>query len=168
MLCVLICFRLALLSFNSLQKCLLYLYSLRSTGRLKTWSSVHSVSKEAIAWHLHLKLWESESLQICQICTIYLCTVLILLHKRPLLYQKQKNLTPTTPAQQGPEWAPILSWRGIPGRCGISKLRISSNIRRAIRAIWVQNRVIDKSVCLSVTSRAWRGPLLTGRPDTAI
>ena len=101
----------------------------------------------------------------------------IILNTRPLLYQKQKSLTPTTPAQQGPEWAPILSWRGIPGRCGISKLRISSNIRRAIRAIWVQNRVIDKAiVCRSPHVRegahCWRADLtppykrlLSSRPE---
>ena len=53
--------------------------------------------------------------------------------------QEKLKFTPTTPAQTGPECAPILSWRGRSGRCGILKLWISSNIRNAIRAIWVQN-----------------------------
>ena len=88
-----------------------------------------------------------------------------------LLYRHLENevkFTPTTPAQQGPEWAPILSWRGRSGRWGISKWRISSNILNAILAIWEQNSLSDNNVCLPVTSRACRGPLLTGRPDTAM
>ena len=67
-----------------------------------------------------------------------------------LLYRHLENevkFTPTTPAQQGPEWAPILSWKGRSGRWGISKWRISSNILNAILAIWEQNSLSDNNVC---------------------